>query len=95
MAVRIPTHTILVLKVGKTKPAFLPPVTQKSAYGDPMVTMNSNLMLVPPFIIVPAGHVYSSGGVCVGAQGGRGGKKWGSLLVAGIQNEGVITYSAL
>ena len=39
--------------------------------------------------IVPAGHVYSSGGVCVGAQGGRGGR--GALLVAGIQNEGVIT----
>eukprot|EP00956_Cyclotella_meneghiniana_P038074 scaffold148502_cov39-Cyclotella_meneghiniana.AAC.1 len=35
-------------------------------------------------IIVPAGHVYSSGGVCEGAQGGRGGK-WGALLVAGIQ----------
>ena len=45
-------------------------------------------------IIVPAGHVYSSGGVCVGVQGGWGGK-WGSLPVAGIQNGGVITYSAL
>ena len=39
-------------------------------------------------------RAYSSGGVCVGAQGGRGGK-WGSLLVAGIQIQGVITYSAL
>eukprot|EP00956_Cyclotella_meneghiniana_P041349 scaffold223784_cov46-Cyclotella_meneghiniana.AAC.1 len=65
MAVRIPTHTILVLKVGKTKtkPAFLPPVTQKSACGDPMVTMNSNLMLVPPFIIPVMRHWNSSADV--------------------------------
>ena len=49
---------------------------------------------VRELFIVPAGHVYSSGGVCVGAQGGRGGK-WGALLVAGIQIQGVITYSAL
>ena len=55
----------------------------------------SDQLTLSCIIIVPAGHVYSSGGVCVGAQGGRGCKKWGSLLVAGIQNEGVITYSAL
>ena len=45
-------------------------------------------------LIVPAGHVYTSGGVCVGAYGGWGGK-WGVLLVAEVQNEGDITYSIL
>eukprot|EP00956_Cyclotella_meneghiniana_P029950 scaffold74264_cov109-Cyclotella_meneghiniana.AAC.1 len=35
MAVRIPTHTILVLKEGKIKSAFPPAVIRKPACGDP------------------------------------------------------------
>ena len=43
---------------------------------------------------MPAGHVYTSGGVRVGAYGGWG-CKCGVLLVAEVQNEGDITYSIL